>query len=357
GQTALHGAFLWRQVNTVVELKQNWRAREDAPYIDLLNRICVGQARKVALNLNWPSNYDTLKGRLLSTIKQHSTEEFEGFKDAPIIVTKKVLRDAINDSKARTFAHNTNQQFEIYYARDKIYGTHVGIEQQKQLWKMLSTHTNDAIGELPLILGMLFMLTENTATSCRVVNGSRGTLKSIMYKVDPDGYRYAACALVHIPESNVHLPDLEESIVPILPVASSFKFPLKEKKITIRQTQLPNLPGWSFTDYKVQGSSLPQVIVDLACAKSLQSIYVMLSCAVETRVSAGTYGHILHLFTTHDNWPSMHDSHHQLYSTSIMSLVVLHVTRSFPAKRAIGVTHSHTMRSIPACAPCMLSCA
>ncbi|KAG1811911.1 hypothetical protein EV424DRAFT_1275663, partial [Suillus variegatus] len=27
GQSALHGAFLWRQVDTVVELKQNWRAK------------------------------------------------------------------------------------------------------------------------------------------------------------------------------------------------------------------------------------------------------------------------------------------------------------------------------------------
>ncbi|KAG2133020.1 hypothetical protein DEU56DRAFT_739184, partial [Suillus clintonianus] len=27
GQAALHDAFLWRQVSTVVELKQNWRAK------------------------------------------------------------------------------------------------------------------------------------------------------------------------------------------------------------------------------------------------------------------------------------------------------------------------------------------
>ncbi|KAG1886350.1 uncharacterized protein F5891DRAFT_968733, partial [Suillus fuscotomentosus] len=30
GQSALHGAFLWRQVDTVVELKQNLHAKNDA---------------------------------------------------------------------------------------------------------------------------------------------------------------------------------------------------------------------------------------------------------------------------------------------------------------------------------------
>ncbi|EGO04500.1 hypothetical protein SERLA73DRAFT_43758, partial [Serpula lacrymans var. lacrymans S7.3] len=33
------------------------------------------------------------------------------------------------------------------------------------------------------------------------------------------------------------------------------------------------------TDYKVQGRSLKRVILDLAGCRSLQSVYVMLSCA------------------------------------------------------------------------------
>ncbi|KAG2343818.1 hypothetical protein BDR05DRAFT_861713, partial [Suillus weaverae] len=43
--------------------------------------------------------------------------------------------------------------------------------------------------------------------------------------------------------------------------------------------QLPILPGWPFTDFKVQGNLLSPVIVDLAGARSLQSICVMLSRA------------------------------------------------------------------------------
>jgi hypothetical protein len=93
-----------------------------------------------------------------------------------------------------------------------------------------------------------------------------------MYKVDVNGYQHAACALVHIPDSNLCIPELEEGIMPILPVVSSFKYLLKEKTVNIRQTQLPILPGWSFTDYKVQESLLPRVIINLASARSLQSV-------------------------------------------------------------------------------------
>lgn len=42
GQTALHGAFLWHQVDTVVELKKNWRAHEDAMFVALLERVRKG---------------------------------------------------------------------------------------------------------------------------------------------------------------------------------------------------------------------------------------------------------------------------------------------------------------------------
>ncbi|KAG1807361.1 P-loop containing nucleoside triphosphate hydrolase protein [Suillus variegatus] len=282
GQGALHGAFLWRQVDTVVELKQNWRAKDDAPFVDMLNRIRIGKACKLASNTGQASDYDILKTRLLSELKRSAPEEFDAFNDAPVVVTKKVLRDAINEAKARSFAQHSDQQYEVYCARDKISGVSVTPQQQRRMWKIQSSYTNDALGELPLIPGMPVMITENAATSCKIVNGSKGTLKSITYEVD-NGQRYAACALVDIPESALHVPDLDHGVVPIMPVTTSFRFATGEKTISIRRTQLPIVPGWAFTDFKAQGSSLERVIVDLTSARSLQSIYVMLSRAPKLR--------------------------------------------------------------------------
>ncbi|KAF8327014.1 uncharacterized protein EI90DRAFT_2857748, partial [Cantharellus anzutake] len=43
--------------------------------------------------------------------------------------------------------------------------------------------------------------------------------------------------------------------------------------------QLPLLPAFALTDYKAQGRSVPNVIVDLESARSCQLAYVMLSRA------------------------------------------------------------------------------
>ncbi|KAG2091993.1 uncharacterized protein F5147DRAFT_586032 [Suillus discolor] len=280
-QTALYGAFLWRQIDTVVELKKNWRAHEDPMFVALLERVRKGVAHRVPVPGVVLSDYDILKTRLLSHLKDHSPGEYEKFRDAPIVVTCKSLRDALNESKTRQFAVNTNQRFVLYHARDKVSGKCIRNDQQERLWQLTTTDTNDSLGRLPLIPGMPVMITENTATSHKVVNGSKGTLKSLKYEVDESGVRFAACAFVEIPGSALRIEGLDVLTIPIFPSAISFSYIGNGKKFTVRQTQLPLLPGWAFTDFKVQGGFLPKVVIDLSCAKSLQSIYVMLSWALQ----------------------------------------------------------------------------
>ena len=127
------------------------------------------------------------------------------------------------------------------------------------------------------------------------MNGSQGILKDIKYDTDEDGKRYAVCAYVHIPGCKLQAPDLEYEVVPILPVRSYFTYGSdqatpdedntdgKRKKkgpsFGISRLQLPLLPAYAFTDYKIQGQSLSAVILDLQGCRSLQSAYVMLSRA------------------------------------------------------------------------------
>ncbi|KAG2108799.1 hypothetical protein BD769DRAFT_1365823, partial [Suillus cothurnatus] len=104
-------------------------------------------------------------------------------------------------------------------------------------------------------------------------------LKSITYEEDENQYRYPVCALVEIRDSTLTVSGLKDGIVPILPVSNSFSFPTGEKTVSMHRMQLPILLGRAFTDFKVQGSFLPKVIFDLTGARSLQSMYVMLSRA------------------------------------------------------------------------------
>ncbi|KAG1890324.1 hypothetical protein F4604DRAFT_1673758 [Suillus subluteus] len=125
----------------------------------------------------------------------------------------------------------------MYCARDKIVGKDVTPEQQRRLWKLQTSNTNDAIGKLPLIPGMPVMITENAATSCKNVNGSRGILKSVTYDIDAEGNRFPLCALVDIPESTLHISGLEKGIIPIFTVTNSFSFPTGEKNTLHTQLQ------------------------------------------------------------------------------------------------------------------------
>ena len=85
-------------------------------------------------------------------------------------------------------------------------------------------------------------------------------------------------AYVQVLGSNIGAPGLDPDIVPVSPRTTSFKFTSSRGDgFDITRSQVPLIPAFSITDYKSQGQSLECAIVDLASAKTLQSVYVMLS--------------------------------------------------------------------------------
>jgi len=91
-------------------------------------------------------------------------------------------------------------------------------------------------------------------------------------------------------------PGLEYEVVPILPTHSYFSYKTdfgaenghenrarthsnkgkqpKGPSFNISRWQLPILPAYAFTDYKIQGRSPTHVIIDLQGCYSLQSAYI-----------------------------------------------------------------------------------
>ncbi|KAF8144050.1 hypothetical protein K438DRAFT_1461390, partial [Mycena galopus ATCC 62051] len=174
-----------------------------------------------------------------------------------------------------------------YHAHDFFNTLPLHEDLQTRMWQVRLSDTKDALGKLPLSIGMKVMVTENIALKASGVNGAKGILREISYSTDRKGRRYADCAHVEIRGSNVNLNALGPDIVPIVSVLSRFPYIVESGiKYYIGRTQLPLVPAYAYTDYKSQGKSLMQAIIDLTGAHSLHSLYVMISRATSRKLLA-----------------------------------------------------------------------
>jgi ATP-dependent DNA helicase PIF1 len=275
----LNGAFLWRQVNVVVKLVKNLRQKDDLEYAELLARLQIGDCRA-------GTDADTvdiqlLRNRQLSNLAQIDPAALIDFRDAPIIVGNRTIRDALNSVLIDRHARRCGQQVFLYHSKDYVRKEQVKGHFRDRLWNVVSSQTEDSLGRIPIFLGMKVMITSNLAISRGIVNGAEGTVQDILYTIDTEGRRYASVVYVRVSNSGSFASDLDTDIVPILPERVSFEYkfstPTGLEKRRVSRYQLPLLPAYSYTDYKSQGRSLEKAIVDLASARSLQGVYVMLS--------------------------------------------------------------------------------
>lgn len=290
GQEQLYGAYLWRLVGCVVELKKNWRQLLDPRYGNLVSRVRSGTSwqgrtphrmNQIGSGSNYTaSDWEVLLSRTIEHLSRESPTTLQSFSDAPFIVTKKIIRDHLNAYRVKEFAGSIGHPFQVFTALDFCNRKPVKGEQRQRLLRLPASKTQDALSLLPLVPGMKVMVTENVLTAQKVVNGAEGTLLGLRFEVLEDGQKTALCAYVQIPGSNVHPEDtsLPPDVVVIVPTFTTFKYESPQGfSFNIRRRQLPLLPAYAFTDYKSQGQTLERAIIDLDGCKSLQSMYVMLS--------------------------------------------------------------------------------
>ena len=124
------------------------------------------------------------------------------------------------------------------------------------------------------------MLMTNFDVSNGIVNGTIGTLKSVQYWIDDEGFRHATSCVIrseHIVGEPI--PGLEKSEGVALQDETDMIFihPHTKKKCKIKRSQLPIQPAFSVTAHKSQGLSLDNVVVDLQSCSGSESPYVMIS--------------------------------------------------------------------------------
>lgn len=278
GISAMNGVLLWRQVDTVVELVQNQRQATDPVYANFLSRLRLGKCIQRSA-INEDGDFEYLLPRLLENLIKDG-EDLSRFDDAPIIVSSKAARDALNAKLVQYHAVRLGQVVCHYHSTDTIRSAGVPLGLREYMWDLPSRVNAEASGRLAMFPGMKVMVTENVAHEYGAVNGREGVIHSIRYKESEEGTRTAFVVYVHIPGSGINIDGFGPDIVPIFPVAKRINHEIigdNGVKLTgFTRKQIPLLPGYAYTDFKSQGRSLDRALVDITTARG-QSAYVMLS--------------------------------------------------------------------------------
>ncbi len=123
------------------------------------------------------------------------------------------------------------------------------------------------------------ILVQNFDVSLGIVNGTEGILRSVRYVLDEKNVRHARSCIVYVEELNVEpLPGLQHGKIVALEhsVTIKVRHPIMKKTLSFKRKQIPILPVFVLTDYKAQGKTMKQVIVDIESCHGSQSPYVML---------------------------------------------------------------------------------
>ena len=125
-----------------------------------------------------------------------------------------------------------------------------------------------------------------------VANGTRGEIVDIVLNPDEDPIppnvpkvrlkKMPAYVLVKLNNTRLRqLPNLPPQVIPIEPNAVKFSITVQNTSRTVTRRQFPITGAYAFTDYRAQGQTIRNVIVDINSppfgALNLFNLYVALS--------------------------------------------------------------------------------
>ena len=293
------GRSLWQQITTVVILRQNMRQKSQTPN-DAKFRTALENMRYGACT---PADIKFLQS-MVANDKERNLSQHK-FKYVPIIVTRNIQRDKINDLGCELFAKDMKEKLHFFHSEDEwtsqtsyemnserpkkgsrrkqlsITNKHIDIRIQTHLWNLPHTSSNHKAGILKLCKGMPVMIKYNIATECCITNGAEATVVDWQSHFNETQKEVLDVLFVRLvkPPTDIQLPGLAINVVPILPIAEAISCILaNDKQVRIKRTQIPVLPNFAMTDYCSQGRTRTHNIVHLvASAYSLMSYYTALS--------------------------------------------------------------------------------
>lgn len=259
------GRLAWKSVDTVVELNEQQRMKEDYEYGQAVQ--CLRIRRCIV------EDVDMFNSRVIKTSGKAGIDM--GINEninAAAIVSTNHLREVLNAKKA--FAMGQKGVITCA-ARDEISSKELlTLKESEYLLKLnlgsLSTSQQVLPGIVHLYEGMPAILRcRNISTELKITNGSQGVVRHIKMEITEHGHSYCSCAIVEFPDSPIMLEGLRRGWFPIEP--SKFKFAHKMKRessgeeelLRITRFQLPIQPSFAVTGHSAQGKTLLKVLAFL----------------------------------------------------------------------------------------------
>ena len=279
---ATQGRGLYRQFDTVIELRQQIRV-QDQTWIDFLNRVRIGECTKEDIT-------DLQKLLLSSKDCPETNFETHPWNDAVLVTSRHSVREAWNDACLTRHCARTNVYRYVVPAEDRLKnGCRPPPIVKLKIAELNEKFTGGLRDRIELAIGMKAMVILNLATEADIANGTRGVIKDIildpwepMTPADKEGrvvLQYPPVLVLFRPSKETNIAGafpttkatsqlkVEQGIVPITPTTSSHAFTitcLDGKKYSIRRRQFALTGAYAFTDIKAQAQTIARLIADLA---------------------------------------------------------------------------------------------
>lgn len=271
----LIGFNIWRDIRNVILLKETMRYANDPLYGSIMGRLRTGKCTE--------EDWTLLNSRVLrEESSKELTDRFIG--NVPLVVKGNELRHALNWQSVSSMGKSLGMTPVVCVAKmSPIRGAPFNSAEVRKLLTVGDQKTYNLAVLLPLLPGMPVRITQNIAVSLGIANGTDGILKGVQF---PEGTTFKSIncfgirvllsshlpsvAFVNSPQLGSRLPrrfqcvplQFPDSTIPLYPFeSSSFSSPNSlENRASMKMTQLPFVPAFASTTYKVQGLTTDGIV-------------------------------------------------------------------------------------------------
>ena len=290
-----HYSHLFKQIKISFILTEQMRAASDPPFKDFLNATRDRLLSK--------EHYRYISELIITNATKSSTDSFD-YTDATYISPLKLICWHVNNIKALEYSLKCNNIHYIICSYDTINNQRISNHEIRDtIYRRFSSPkgTNAYYRTVELSIGSKITLVRNITglSEYGITNGSTGTVHAIVNSTATANHRHqinASTVLYTYPPIIIYKPDVldealsrlcypgmpEPGLFPIYPGSETLSVPIKQLQFSalrVKRVQIPFTGGYAMTDYKSQGRTFNNVIIDLDNTRAAASPYVMCSRA------------------------------------------------------------------------------